>query len=577
VAFRPTILARDWLITTEHYLSAQAGAGVLRDGGNAVDAAMAAILVEGLVNPHMHTLGGEIVMLYADGKRGDVHVLNGNTVAPQGLTLERCRAAGLQALPPEHPYAWGVPAAPGAIAAALAAWGTRRFADVAAPALDLARQGFPMHPGLRGPGENLSIAGDAEKFRARWPSTAALYLPGGRPPEVGALFRNEALAATLAHLVEAERRAGGDRVRGLMAMREAFYCGEPATAVEAFVREQGGVMTREDLARYEARIERPLRRDFQNFAVCKCPPWSSGGVFLQALALLDPATLWAAGHNSADYLHTIVEALKLAFADREQYYGDPRFVDVPIDMLLSDAYAACRRPLIDVGRASFDLRPGDPIGCRPLRSETPHPPASWGGGTVHVNVADRARNMVSATASGAWIGASPVVPALGVPLTTRPQTFALDPAHPNVVAAGKQPRTTLTPTLVLENGRPRMAIGTMGGDHQDQWNLQVFLNLALFGMPVQDAIEAPRLSTQHPPNSFYPHEAKPGVVRIEARVPYAVRRDLQARGHRLELRPEWAEGYVLGIIADGARGVLMGGADPRGEVATVIPGYAIGW
>jgi len=250
---------------------------------------------------------------------------------------------------------------------------------------------------------------------------------------------------------------------------------------------------------------------------------------------------------------------------------------VPMDALLSEAYAACRRPLIDTHRASLALRPGDPVGGRPLLADRPHAAGSWGGGTVHVNVVDRARNTVSATASGAWIGASPVVPALGVPLTTRLQTFSLDPAHPNVVAPGKQPRTTLSPTLVLEQGRPRMAIGTMGGDHQDQWNLQVFLNLALFGMPVQEAIEAPRLSTQHAPNSFYPHEMKPGLVRIEARVPYAVRRDLQARGHRLELRPEWAEGYVLGIVSDEARRVLMGGADPRGEVATVIPAYAIGW
>jgi gamma-glutamyltranspeptidase/glutathione hydrolase len=185
--------------------------------------------------------------------------------------------------------------------------------------------------------------------------------------------------------------------------------------------------------------------------------------------------------------------------------------------------------------------------------------------------------MVSATASGAWIGASPVVPALGVPLTTRSQTFSLDPSHPNVVAPGKQPRTTLTPGVILENGRPRMVLGTMGGDHQDQWSLQVFLNLVLFGMPVQEAIEAPRLSTQHVPNSFYPHDIKRGQVRIEARIPYATRRELQARGHRLELRPEWAEGYVLAIVVDEHRGCLMGGADPRGEVATVIPAYAAGW
>jgi gamma-glutamyltranspeptidase/glutathione hydrolase len=204
----------------------------------------------------------------------------------------------------------------------------------------------------------------------------------------------------------------------------------------------------------------------------------------------------------------------------------------------------------------------------------PGPP---GHGTIHVNVVDRERNMVSATASGAWLSASPVVPGLGFPLSSRCQTFSLDPAHANVVAPGKQPRTTLTPTLVMKEGRPRMVLGTMGGDNQDQWNLQAFLALAVFDMPVQDALEAPRISTQHAPNTFYPHAARPGHLRIEARVPYEVRRDLQARGHQLELRPDWAEGYVLAIVVDEARGCLMGGADPRGEVATVIPAYAIGW
>src|SRR5262249_22893486 len=263
--------------------------------------------------------------------------------------------------------------------------------------------------------------------------------------------------------------------------------------------------------------------------------------------------------------------------DREQYYGDPRHVDVPLDALLSEAYAAVRRSLIDPAQASLDLRPGDPRRLRSLLEGPVPAPGPPGHGTVHVNVVDRQRNMVSATASGAWLSASPVVPALGFPLSSRCQTFSLDPGHANVVAPGKQPRTTLTPTLVTERGRPRMVIGTMGGDNQDQWNLQAFLSLALFGMPVQDALEAPRVSTLHAPNSFYPHGAVPGHVRIESRVPYSVRRELQARGHRLELRPDWVEGFVLAIVVDQARGCLMGGADPRGEGATIIPAYAIGW
>jgi gamma-glutamyltranspeptidase/glutathione hydrolase len=577
VAFRPTLLARDWLVTSEHYLSAQAAAGILAGGGTAMDGAVAAILVEGLVNPHMHTLGGEVVMLVHEARTGAVHVVNGNTCAPRGLTLERCRELGPTGIPGDHPLAWGVPAAPHALLTALARWGTRRFAEVAAPALDLARRGFPMHPGLRGPGEFLSIAAHAETFRTKWPSSAALYLPGGRLPAVGERATNPDLAAVLDTLCDAERRAGGDRAAGLAAAREAFYRGDPAATIAAFAGERGGVLARADLEAYATTIEAPIHRDFAGLTVYKCPPWSTGGVFLQTLGLLDPSALRAAGHDSADYLHTLVEALKLAFADRERYYGDPRHVAVPMAALLSDAYAACRRPLIDPAHASLDERPGDPRGPHAHAAGPPPRSATWGPGTVHVNVVDRERNMVSATSSGAWIGGAPIVPGLGVPLTTRLQFFSLEPGHPNVVAPGKQPRTTLTPGLVLAGGRPHLILGTMGGDHQDQWSLQVFLNLAVFGMEVQEAIEAPRLSTQHPVNSFYPHEARRGAVRIEARVPYAVRRELLARGHRLELRPDWTEGYVVAIRVDDADGWMAGGADPRGEVATVMPAYAIGW
>ena len=449
----------------------------------------------------------------------------------------------------------------------------RRGAEAAR---DLARRGFPMHPGLRGPGEHLSITAHEDRLRG-WPTSAALYLPGGRSSGRRGAFANPALADTLDLLVEAEQRAGGNRAAGLAAARDAFYRGEPAGLMERFAREHGGVLDKADVEAYAARAEPAVSRDYAGLTVWKCPSWSNGPLLLQALALLDPVALRAAGQNSADHLHWVVEALKLAFADRERYYGDPRHMDVPLDALLSDTYAAGRRTLIDPARASLELRPGTPAGSGPLL-EGPMPIAGPPGhGTVHVNVVDRERNMVSATASGAWLGASPVVPALGFPLSSRCQTFSLDPAHANVVAPGKQPRTTLTPTLVTAGGRARMVLGTMGGDNQDQWNLQAFLNLAVFGMPVQDALEAPRISTQHAPNIFYPHDARPGHLRIEARIPYAVRRDLQARGHRLELRPDWAEGYVLAIVVDEARGCLRGGADPRGEIATVIPAYAIGW
>src|SRR5262245_46705053 len=262
MGFRPTILARDWLVTTEHYLSAQAGAAMLQGGGTAMDAVAAAVLVECVVNPHMLSFGGEVPMLVHEGATGAVHVVNGHTISPRGLTVERCRAAGLDALPTDHPLAWGVPATPHALCTALARWGTRTFAEVAAPARDLARRGFPMHPGLRGPGESLSIAAEEAKFRTHWTSTGALYLPGGRLPEVGERVVNADLADTLDGMIEAERRANGSRAAGLAAARDAFYRGEPAAIIDRFVRERDGGLDKTDLEGYETRIEVPLRRAF---------------------------------------------------------------------------------------------------------------------------------------------------------------------------------------------------------------------------------------------------------------------------------------------------------------------------
>jgi gamma-glutamyltranspeptidase / glutathione hydrolase len=293
---------------------------------------------------------------------------------------------------------------------------------------------------------------------------------------------------------------------------------------------------------------------------------------------LEGYDLQALGHNTAAYIHLVTEAAKLAFADREAYYGDPDFVPVPIQALLSEAYTAARRTLIDPNRAALELRPGDPVSGKPLRSgQGPLVGREWQRGTVHVAVVDRHRNLVAATPSGAWLSGSPVVEGLGFPLTSRLQVFYLDQHHPNALAPRKRPRTTLTPSLVLRDGKPFMAFGTMGLDQQDQWTLQFFLNVVEFSMPLQDAIEAPKFSSKHFPSSIYPHTAEPGVLRVEGRVPYEVRRILQAKGHQLIIQPDWIEGYVVGVQVDPDHGVLYGGADPRGELATLLPAYAIGW
>jgi gamma-glutamyltranspeptidase / glutathione hydrolase len=579
--FRPTIMGTHGMVATEHYLSALIGVDVLKRGGNAVDAAVAATLAEGVLNPHMHTIGGEVPMLIYMAETGQVSAINGNTVAPQRATIAWFTDQGMALIPGEGVLAAGVPAAPGALITALECLGTLTLADVMQPALDLARDGFPVHLGLVGPSDYLafSIWHCRETFQESWPTSAELYLPEGELPEVGSIFRNPDLANVFERLLQAERSAASQgRVAGLKAAREAFYQGDIARQIASFVQRQGGLLDMDDLAAFETKVETPVSVMYRGYEVFKCGPWSQGPVLLQQLRLLEGYDLHALEHNTAAYIHLITEAAKLAFADREAYYGDPDVVHVPIEALLSDAYTAARRTLIDLHRASLELRPGDPANGKPLWSRPgPLVGREWQRGTVHVAVVDRQRNLVAATPSGAWISGSPVVEGLGFPLTTRLQVFYLDQHHPNALAPRKRPRTTLTPSLVLRHGKPFMAFGTMGLDQQDQWTLQCFLNVVEFGMPLQEAIEAPKFSSKHFPSSIYPHTAEPGVLRVEGRVPYAVRRTLQAKGHHIVIQPDWIEGYVVGVQVDPARGVVFGGADPRGELSTLLPAYAIGW
>jgi gamma-glutamyltranspeptidase/glutathione hydrolase len=569
------------MVATEHYLSALIGVDILKRGGNAVDAAVAAIFAEGVLNPHMHTIGGEVPMLIYMTDSGRVSAINGNTAAPQRATIEWFTDQGMSLIPGEGLLAAGVPAAPGALIAAMERFGTLTLAEVLQPALDLARDGFPVHPGLVGPSDYLafSIWHSREMFREHWPTSAKLYLPQGQLPEVGTIFHNPDLAQTLEHLVEAERRAAPrGRTSGLQAAHEAFYKGDIAHQIAAFVQRHGGLLDTDDLAAFETKIEAPVSINYRGYEVFKCGPWSQGPVFLQQLRLLEGYDLQAMGHNTADYIHLVTEVAKLAFADREAYYGDPDFVPVPIQELLSEPYTNARRGLIDPDRASLELRPGDPVNAQALWfKQGPLVGREWQRGTVHVAVVDRQRNLVAATPSGAWLSGSPVVEGLGFPLTTRVQVFYLDQQHPNGLAPRKRPRTTLTPSLVLRDGMPFMAFGTMGLDQQDQWTLQCFLNVVEFGMPLQEAIEAPKFSSKHFPSSIYPHSAEPGVLRVEGRVPYEVRRALQARGHHIVIQPDWIEGYVVGVQVDGEHGIVHGGADPRGELSTLLPAYAIGW
>jgi len=569
------------MVATEHYLSAFIGATILRQGGNAVDAAVAAIFAEGVVNPHMHTLGGEVPMLISTAETGQVVAINGNTIAPQRATIDWFRQRGMALIPGEGLLAAGVPAACDALLTALERFGTMTLAEVLQPAFVLASEGFPVHPGLRGPSDYLpfSIWHNRDKFREQWPTSAQLYMPHGRLPNVGEIWRNPDLARTFALLLEAERAAASQgRTAGLHAVQDAFYRGEIAQHIVTFSQRHGGLLELDDLATFTTKVETPASIRYRSYEVYKCGPWSQGPVFLQQLRLLEGYDLRALGHNSAAYIHLVTEASKLAFADREAYYGDPDFVPVPLPELLSDTYTAARRQLIDPDQASLQLRPGDPYTGAALHpGQAPLVGREWQRGTVHVAVVDSARNLVAATPSGAWLAGSPVVEGLGFPLGTRMQVFYLDAQHPNALAPRKRPRTTLTPSLVRRDGKPFMAFGTMGLDQQDQWTLQFFLNVVDFGMPLQEAIEAPKFSSRHFPSSTYPHTAAPGLLRVEGRIPYEVQRALQAKGHEIALQPDWIEGYVVGVQVDTERGVVYGGADPRGELSTLLPAYAIGW
>jgi gamma-glutamyltranspeptidase / glutathione hydrolase len=584
----PLIMGREAMVCTEHYLSASAGARIFALGGNAIDAAVAATLVEGVVNPHMHTIGGEAPMLIYSANAARVVAVNGNMAAPAKATIEYYRQRKMNLVPGEGLLAAGVPAAFDALAAALESFGTLTLANVVEPALKLCEDGMPMHAGLSGHGDTpadlsgligrASIRSNEQKFRERWPTTAQIYLPNGELPRPGDIIRNPALAKFFHRVLEAE---AGARSRGreaaIRAARDRFYRGDIAREIVAWSQTNGGLLEESDLAQFTTRFEEAVAIDYHGLTVHKCQPWSQGPVFLQQLRILEALDLPRMGHNSAEYIHHLVETAKLAFADREAYYADPEFEPVPIEALLSRKYADLRRALIDPEAASKEQRPGEPIAMRAVAAGGAREPRSWGSGTIHVTTADGRGNMVACTASGGWIPSSPVIDTLGFPLGTRMQTFYLDDRHPNALKPGKRPRTTLTPSLATRNGQPFMSFGTPGGDQQDQWTLQFFINVVDFGMDLQQAIEAPRFSTAHFPSSFYPHNSMPRVVRLEERIDRNVIDQLAERGHQVVVRPPWCEGHVLGIRFDPVRRLLEGGADPRGQLAVVMAAQAIGW
>jgi gamma-glutamyltranspeptidase/glutathione hydrolase len=572
---RPEILGTHGIVAAGRHYSVQAGVRILQQGGNAVDAGVATVLAASICEISHFGFGGESPVVIFDAKTHEVIVINGQGPAPKAATADLFKERGL--VPGNGPLGATIPAMLDAMAIALEAKGTMRFEQVMQPAIELA-DGFPMYSFLR----DFFISERAKTEQYEW--SAKTYYPGGHVPEVGEIFRQPNLAKTLRAIVAAEHAAfarSSDRGAAIRAGRDAFYKGDIARRIADADKAAGGVFTYEDLASYHGSIEKPATTNFHGYDVYKAGFWNQGPVLLATLNILEGIDLKSMGANSADYLHNVHEAIKLAYDDRNAYYGDPAFAQVPMAGLLSKPYAAERRALIGA-KASPDHRLGDPFKFDssvqpPAVRYVPHsqgvktPPAI--GDTTCVDVVDKAGNLFSATPSSGWLlGGAFVAGDTGVPLSNRMQVFDLDPLSPNVLVGGKRPRTTLTPTIVLKDGAPFLAISTPGGDSQDQQILNVLLQMFVFGKDIQEAIEAPRVNSLHPFSSFDNHPSEPGVLEIEDRVAKSVRDALEARGHKLKVLGPYAMSTgVVAVGVDPLSKTLRGGADPRRER------YIFGW
>lgn len=588
---RPEIQGTFGVVASTHWLASASGMAALECGGNAFDAAAAAGFVLQVVEPHLNGPGGEVPIILNDAASGRQVVICGQGVAPAAATIERYRDLGLDLVPGSGLLATVVPGAFDAWMLLLRDHGTLRPREVLEFAIGYAEGGYPLVAGI-----SAKIALVRDLFLSEWPTSAAVYLPGGAVPPPGSRFRNPVLAATYRRLLDEAEAKTSDRDGQIEALRDAWYRGFVANAIDAFCREtewldtsgmrHGGLLTGDDMAGWQATKEAPVTYECWGHTFCKTRPWGQGPVFLQQLALLSDSDLASLDPLGPEFVHLVTEAAKLAFADREAFYGDPDFVDVPLETLLSRDYNAARRALI-AETASLDILPGQVPGhpgrvdveaaVRRLQmandtlggGEPTLEADLVGGDTCHIDVVDRHGNMVSATPSGGWLHGSPIIPELGFCLNTRAQMFWLDEDHPAGLAPGKRPRTTLSVNLVLRDGEPYMVFGTPGGDYQDQWTLTFALRHLHHGMNLQEAIDAPAFQTDHLVDSFWPRGADLGSLIVESRFPEATIAGLKGRGHRLTLAEDWSLGRLSAAVKDGD--LLKAAANPR-----LMQGYAAG-
>ncbi|MCA6110106.1 gamma-glutamyltransferase family protein [Bradyrhizobium cenepequi] len=589
---RPEIEGTFGVITSTHWIATAVGMATLEKGGNAFDAGVAAAFTLQVVEPHLNGPGGDVPIIVHDVKRGRTEVICGQGPAPAKATIAHYRSEGLEMVPGTGLLAACVPGTFESWMLLLRDYGTLKLRDVLEPAIAYARDGFPLVERACA-----TIKTVEQLFRTHWPTSAEVYLPNNEVPKPGTIFTNKRLSETYARILQEAESVGGDRVAQIERARQAWSKGFVAEAIDNFCRTRDvmdvsgsphrGVLSANDMARWQPTVEAPLTYDYGRYTVCKAGVWSQGPVMLQQLALLKGFDLDGLDPTSADFIHLQIECAKLAYADRETFYGDPNFTEIPIETLLSDAYNDERRKLISKDRASLDFIPGSVEGFGAvvkLRRAEGHREAvgAMGAGeptvgrfgevrgdTVHFDIIDKAGNIISATPSGGWLQSSPVIPELGFCLGSRAQMFWLEENHPASLAPGKRPRTTLSPTMALRDGEPYLAWGSPGGDQQDQWITQFFLRHVHANLNLQEAIDAPAWHSEHFPISFWPRTARPGVLVVEGRVPKASIDELQRRGHIIEVGPDWSEGRLTAASRLGRR--RRAAANPRG-----MQGYAAG-
>ncbi|HWN40834.1 MAG TPA: gamma-glutamyltransferase [Thermoanaerobaculia bacterium] len=587
---KPPLHARHWMAITGKPLAATAGAMMFQKGGNAVDAS-AAMLAATCTMWDTLGWGGETqVLLWHPGQK-KVIAINALGVAPTGATPEFFRGKNMPYPPEFGPLSAVTPGTPGGLLVMLAEYGKLSLAEVLAPAIEMA-DGYPIEAQVIG-----RITAERKRIE-EWPHSKTVFLPGGNPPQPGQVFKQPDLAATLRKLVETERQAlaaGKDRKAAILAAYDRFYKGDIAAELARGTQEAGGLITKEDLARWQVRIEEPVKTAYKGIDVYKLNVWTQGPAMLQALNILEPMDLKGMGLNSARYIHSVYQAMNLAFADRDFYYGDPYTPpEEPVLGLLSKESAESRRKLINPERNDPAVKPGDPYPFQ--RTKNPYLPLleKWGTpgestnftqppvasmpfdesfhlGTTSIVAADEEGWVVSATPSGGWVPAF-IAGRTGIGLSQRMQSFVLDEGQNpfNVLVPGKHPRVTLTPSLALKNGKPWLAFAVQGGDTQDQNLLQFFLNVVEFGMTVQEAAEGPNINSYQMRSSFGEHESQPGRVVVHASTPEWVRAELRRMGYKVEAEAR-TSGPINAILLDHEHGTMWGGSSDHGE------DYGIGW